>query len=96
MFLSSKEKETRFAQVRREMAKQGIDALIARGSSAVRGDGAAFRFLTDFPNVNIPLVLVFFRDAERGTYSTRRIPFPGDASRKKFLGKRHPAQHEFL
>jgi len=66
MFLSSKEKETRFAQVRREMAKQGIDALIARGSSAVRGDGAAFRFLTDFPNINIPLVLVFFKDAERG------------------------------
>lgn len=66
MFLSSKEKETRFARVRREMAEQGIDALIARGSSAVRGDGAAFRFLTDFPNINIPLVLIFFKDAERG------------------------------
>jgi Xaa-Pro dipeptidase len=45
------------------MAEQGIDALIARGSSAVRGDGAAFRFLTDFPNINIPLVLLFFKDA---------------------------------
>ena len=46
------------------MAEQGIDALIARGSSAVRGDGAAFRYLTDFPNINIPLVLIFFRAAQ--------------------------------
>jgi len=63
MFLSPKEKEGRFKAVRREMTKQGVDVLIARGSSAVRGDGAAFRFLTDFPNINIPLVLIFFRDA---------------------------------
>jgi len=63
MFLSSKERESRFKAVRRRMAEQGIDALIARGSSAVRGDGAAFRFLTDFPNINIPLVLIFFRAA---------------------------------
>lgn len=62
MFLPPKEKELRFKAVRREMAKHDIDALIARGSSAVRGDGAAFRFLTDFPNINIPLVLIFFRD----------------------------------
>lgn len=65
MLLPPKEKEARFKAVRREMEKQGIDVLIARGSSAVRGDGAAFRFLTDFPNINIPLVLIFFRD--RGT-----------------------------
>jgi Xaa-Pro aminopeptidase len=64
MFLSAQEKASRFKAVRNEMAKQGIDALIARGSSAVRGDGAAFRFLVDFPNINIPLVLVFFRDPE--------------------------------
>ena len=63
MFLSPKEKESRFRAVRRQMAEQGVDALIARGSSAVRGDGAAFRYLTDFPNINIPLVLIFFRDA---------------------------------
>jgi Xaa-Pro aminopeptidase len=62
MFLSPKEKESRFKAARQEMAQKGIDVLIARGSSAVRGDGAAFRFLTDFPNINIPLVLVFFRD----------------------------------
>ncbi len=62
MFLSPKQKNARFKAVRREMATQGIDVLIARGSSAVRGDGAAFRFLTDFPNINIPLVLIFFRD----------------------------------
>ena len=54
MFLSDKEKESRFRIVRRQMAEQGIDALVVRGSSAVRGDGAAFRFLTDFPNINIP------------------------------------------
>ncbi len=62
MFLSEQIKETRYRLVRRRMAETGIDALVARGSSAVRGDGAAFRFLTDFPNINIPLVLVFFRD----------------------------------
>ncbi len=62
MFLSDNVKEQRHRAVRRQMAEQGIDALVARGSSAVRGDGAAFRFLTDFPNINIPLVLVFFRD----------------------------------
>ncbi len=61
MFLSNKEKEARYRAVRQQMAEQGIDALIARGSSAIRGDGAAFRFLTNFPNINIPLVLFFFR-----------------------------------
>lgn len=65
MFLSDKEKESRFRIVRRQMAEQGIDALIVRGSSAVRGDGAAFRFLTDFPNINIPLVLIFFRQEDK-------------------------------
>lgn len=65
MFLSLNEKESRFRAVRRQMEEQGIDALIARGSSAVRGDGAAFRYLTDFPNINIPLVLVFFRDPDQ-------------------------------
>ncbi len=64
MFLSSKQKAARFQATRHKMAEQNIDALIARGSSAVRGDGAAFRFLTDFPNINIPLVLVFFRKEE--------------------------------
>ena len=62
MFLSNKEKEVRYQAVRQEMAEQGLDAAIMRGSSAVRGDGASFRFLTDFPNVNIPLVLVFFKN----------------------------------
>ncbi|HZD41416.1 MAG TPA: M24 family metallopeptidase, partial [Terriglobales bacterium] len=62
MFLSPREKESRFKAVRLAMAQKGIDILIVRGSSAVRGDGAAFRFLTDFPNINIPLVLVFFKD----------------------------------
>lgn len=62
MFLSLRTKESRFSAVRKQMADQGIDAVIARGSSAVRGDGAAFRFLTDFPNINIPLVLIFFRE----------------------------------
>ncbi|MGH7772671.1 MAG: M24 family metallopeptidase [Candidatus Binatia bacterium] len=62
MFLSNKEKGARYQAVRSRMAEQNIDALIARGSSAIRGDGAAFRFLTDFPNINIPLVLVFFRN----------------------------------
>ncbi len=65
MFLSLKTKESRFNAVRREMAAQGVDVLIARGSSAVRGDGAAFRFLTDFPNINIPLVVIFFRNPDR-------------------------------
>jgi Xaa-Pro dipeptidase len=64
MFLSDHLKESRYRAVRREMAEKGLDALIARGSSAVRGDGAAFRFLTDFPNINIPLVLIFFRREE--------------------------------
>lgn len=62
MFLSNKEKEGRYQAVRQAMAEQGLDALIVRGSSAVRGDGAAFRFLADFPNINIPLVLLFFRN----------------------------------
>jgi len=62
MFLSLKTKESRFKAVRKEMAAQNVDVLIARGSSAVRGDGAAFRFLTDFPNINIPLVVIFFRN----------------------------------
>ncbi len=61
MFLSIDEKSGRFQAVRKKMAEQNIDALIARGSSAVRGDGAAFRYLTDFPNINIPLVLIFLR-----------------------------------
>jgi len=64
MFLSTREKEARYRSVRQHMAAQGLDALVARGSSAVRGDGAAFRFLTDFPNINIPLVLFFFRNEE--------------------------------
>ena len=64
MFLSLKAKESRFTAVRKQMAEQGIDVLLARGSSAVRGDGAAFRFLTDFPNINIPLVLIFFRQPD--------------------------------
>src|SRR2546427_7955742 len=62
MFLSVSEKESRYRSVRGQMTEQNIEALVARGSSAVRGDGAAFRFLTDFPNINIPLVLIFFRD----------------------------------
>ncbi|HEX9147099.1 MAG TPA: Xaa-Pro peptidase family protein [Candidatus Binatia bacterium] len=65
MFLSLEAKESRFRAVRKQMAEQGIDVLIARGSSAVRGDGAAFRFLTDFPNINIPLVVIFFRAPDR-------------------------------
>ena len=65
MFLSLKTKESRFQALRKAMAEQGIDLVIARGSSAVRGDGAAFRFLTDFPNINIPLVLIFFREPDR-------------------------------
>lgn len=66
MFLSNNEKEARYRAVRREMAEKGLDALIVRGSSAIRGDGASFRFLADFPNINIPLVLFFFRnEAER-------------------------------
>ena len=62
MFLSNKEKEVRYQAVRQEMANHGLDAIIVRGSSAIRGDGASFRFLTDFPNINIPLVLFFFRN----------------------------------
>jgi Xaa-Pro aminopeptidase len=63
MFLSAQAKDNRFEAVRKRMVAEGIDALVARGSSAVRGDGAAFRFLTDFPNINIPLVLIFFKEA---------------------------------
>ncbi|MGH7769292.1 MAG: aminopeptidase P family N-terminal domain-containing protein, partial [Candidatus Binatia bacterium] len=62
MFLSDQVKKVRYRAVRERMADQGLAAMIARGSSAVRGDGAAFRYLADFPNINIPLVLVFFRD----------------------------------
>ena len=65
MFLSNDLKESRYRAVRQQMAERSLDVLIARGSSAVRGDGAAFRFLTDFPNINIPLVLVFFRDEDK-------------------------------
>jgi Xaa-Pro aminopeptidase len=65
MFLPLKAKESRFGALRKQMSEQGIDVLIARGSSAVRGDGAAFRFLTDFPNINIPLVLIFFREPNK-------------------------------
>jgi len=65
MFLSDRIKEGRYRTVRQEMAEKGLDALVARGSSAVRGDGAAFRYLTDFPNINIPLVLIFFRDEKQ-------------------------------
>lgn len=61
MFLSLKAKQSRFTAVRKQMTEQGVDVLLARGSSALRGDGAAFRFLSDFPNINIPLVLLFFR-----------------------------------
>ena len=43
------------------MTKQNLDLLIVRGSSAIRGEGANFRYLTDFPNINIPLVLIFFK-----------------------------------
>lgn len=65
MYLSHKEQEARYRAVRQRMTDQGLDALIVRGSSAIRGDGAAFRFLTDFPNINIPLVLIFFRKEEK-------------------------------
>ncbi len=65
MFLSPKAKQTRFKAVREQMAEHGLDLLVARGSSAVRGDGAAFRFLTDFPNINIPLVVIFFRKPDK-------------------------------
>jgi Xaa-Pro aminopeptidase len=62
MFLSDRVINDRYRAVRQRMAEQGLDVLIARGSSAVRGDGAAFRYLADFPNINIPLVVIFFRD----------------------------------
>ncbi len=62
MFLSNTEKEARHQSVRKHMADQTLAALIVRGSSAIRGEGAGFRFLTDFPNINIPLVLIFFRN----------------------------------
>jgi len=64
MFLSNRERENRYRAVRQRMAEAGLDAIIARGSSAVRGDGAAFRFLTAFPNINIPLVCLFFRNEQ--------------------------------
>jgi len=65
VFLSDQSKQVRFQSVRQKMAEENLDALILRGSSAVRGEGAAFRFLTDFPNINIPLVLIFFRDSRQ-------------------------------
>ncbi|MCZ6624591.1 MAG: Xaa-Pro peptidase family protein [Deltaproteobacteria bacterium] len=66
MFLSKKEREARYQSLRQHMTDQGLDALIVRGSSAIRGEGASFRFLTDFPNINIPLVLFFFREGAEG------------------------------
>lgn len=83
MFLSPKEKEARYRAVRREMARQDLDALIVRGSSAIRGDGAAFRFLADFPNVNIPLVLFFFRN--EGEQSVLLVESRFQAKRAKKL-----------
>ncbi|MFQ5681681.1 MAG: M24 family metallopeptidase [Candidatus Binatia bacterium] len=64
MFLSNREKERRYQSLRQRMKEQSVDAVLLRGSSAIRGDGAGFRFLTDFPNINIPLVLIFFRNAQ--------------------------------
>src|SRR5574341_377123 len=62
MFLSHNERESRHRAARQRMAEAGLDAIIVRGSSAVRGDGAGFRFLTNFPNINIPLVFLFFKN----------------------------------
>ncbi|MBI2987857.1 MAG: aminopeptidase P family protein [Deltaproteobacteria bacterium] len=82
MFLSQKEKGTRYQAVRQEMARHGLDAIIMRGSSAIRGDGASFRFLTDFSNINIPLVLIFFKDEEQKPILLVESRFQADRARK--------------
>lgn len=82
MFLSNREKEVRYQAVRREMAEQGLDALILRGSSAIRGEGASFRFLADFPNINIPLVLLFFAQQSHEPMMLVESRFQADRAEK--------------
>src|SRR5262249_36241573 len=62
MFLSERVKESRYRLVREKMGAKSPGAFVRRWPNAVPRDGAAFRYLTDFPNINIQLVLIFFRD----------------------------------
>ena len=82
MFLSDKTRDARHHLTRQYMAEQDIDVLLVRGSSATRGAGANFRFLADFPNINIPLVLFFFRDENRPSIMLVESPFQTEKARK--------------
>lgn len=82
MFLSNKEKNVRYRVVRQEMAAHGLEAVMMRGSSAVRGDGASFRFLADFPNINIPLVLIVFKNEDQNPILLAESRFQADRAKK--------------
>jgi len=64
------------------MMEQNVDVLLVRGSSATRGEGANFRFLADFPNNNIPLVLFFFRYENRPSIMLAESPFQTEKAKK--------------
>jgi Xaa-Pro aminopeptidase len=64
------------------MKEQNIDVVIVRGSSATRGEGSNFRFLADFPNINIPLVLFFFRDEKEPTIMLVESPFQTEKAKQ--------------
>jgi len=82
MFLSNKTREARHHLTRQYMIEQNLDVLLVRGSSATRGAGANFRYLADFPNINIPLVLFFFRDENRPSIMLVESPFQTEKAKK--------------
>jgi Xaa-Pro aminopeptidase len=82
MFLSNKTREARHRLTRQYMTEQNVDVLLVRGSSATRGEGANFRFLADFPNINIPLTLFFFRDENRPSIMLVESPFQTEKAKK--------------
>ncbi len=64
------------------MQAQDIDAVMVRGSSATRGEGSNFRFLADFPNINISLVFFFFRDKKQPSIMLVESPFQTEKAKR--------------
>jgi Xaa-Pro dipeptidase len=82
MYFSDQQKEARHQTLRKHMKEQGVDVVMVRGSSATRGEGSNFRYLADFPNINIPLVLFFFRDRKERSMMLVESPFQTEKAKR--------------